>query len=166
MSAHGFQQLTVVSTNIKKKNKTHLMQFESLWTGYSCYEDTLWRHWKVVPNWCWHKLFWQAFDSLCKRMSLTLIRVAECKNLQPAVITGHLHLFHVQSVCCFLLGLLFLGMFSFTIWKTPLSRYCVVACPSIPLLCCLVPASVHADTSPEYHSCWCSLGKVLQNPAS
>lgn len=48
------------------------------------------------------------------------IRVAECKNLQPAVITGYLHLFHVQTVCCFLLGLLFLGMFSFTVWKTPL----------------------------------------------
>lgn len=107
----------------------------------------------------------QVFDNLCKRMSLALRRVAKCKNLQPAVIRGHLHLFHVQSVCCFLLGLLFVGM-SFTIGKTPLSCYCVAACPAIPPLYCLVPGSVHGDTSPEYHSCWCSLGKVLKKPGS
>lgn len=129
------------------------MQLESIYTGHSCCEHTLYRHWKIVPNRCWHKLCGQAFDSLCKRMSLTLIRVAEYKNLQPGVITGHLHLCHVQSVCCFLLGLLFLGMFSFTTWKTPLSRYCVVTHPAIPPLCCIVPASAHADNSPEYHSC-------------
>lgn len=57
MSAHGFWQLNVVSTNVQKQPPE--MQFESIWMGRSCCEEKIQRHWKVVPNWCcWHKLFW------------------------------------------------------------------------------------------------------------